>query len=414
MIVRNEERYLPDCLRSVHGVVDEIVIVDTGSTDRTLPIAEESGARIGHHEWGGDFAGARNVALGLCTGDWILQLDADEELRATDRARIREVIQASEAGGLIMLLMSQTRSGGALVPAFSRAVRLFRRTAGVAYRGMVHESVADSIAESGARIEQSELVIVHKGYECSEEELKRKKLRNLEILTMQREKQPGEPHTLLKLAETLISLDRMEEAGEIVKVALDLMANEKTREEAKPRLAHLFLADAQIAMWKHDWPRASRSLMQSLEIAPNQLQGRWLLSKVYEQAGRFDQAVQQILRMLETAGQAGMRGVSLEVDVWHSRAELRYRLGVLCRKAGESTAAESHLRAALDEEPSHLPAVLSLAALYLDRGEFALGLECLENAHRLSPQDRRILSLRDRVIVSMESRGQGARPERVV
>src|ERR1700761_7887631 len=80
MIVKNEERFLAECLASVKDVVDEINIVDTGSTDRTVEIAREFGANVIFREWRGDFGWARNEALAMATRRWTLVLDADEEL----------------------------------------------------------------------------------------------------------------------------------------------------------------------------------------------------------------------------------------------------------------------------------------------------------------------------------------------
>ncbi len=90
MIVRDEERYLADALESVRGVVDEICIVDTGSKDRTLEIAQGAGARTEEIAWPGDFSKARNVALAMASRRWILVLDADERLSP----RSREIIGA--------------------------------------------------------------------------------------------------------------------------------------------------------------------------------------------------------------------------------------------------------------------------------------------------------------------------------
>ena len=81
MIVRNEEARLVECLRSVQGFADELVVVDTGSTDATVAIAEAAGARVEQIPWPGDFAPARNQALEFLKGDWVLVLDADEQLR---------------------------------------------------------------------------------------------------------------------------------------------------------------------------------------------------------------------------------------------------------------------------------------------------------------------------------------------
>lgn len=89
MIVKNEEALLDKCLSSVHGLVDEIIVVDTGSTDRTVEIAQAHGARIEHFKWCDDFAAARNYSLGFARGEWILILDADESLNPADHAAIR-------------------------------------------------------------------------------------------------------------------------------------------------------------------------------------------------------------------------------------------------------------------------------------------------------------------------------------
>ena len=91
MIVKNEEKYLEGCLESVKNVADEIVIVDTGSEDSTLDIAERYGAKIYHFEWIDDFSAARNFALSKSTGDWILYLDADERLSKDSVEEVKSI-----------------------------------------------------------------------------------------------------------------------------------------------------------------------------------------------------------------------------------------------------------------------------------------------------------------------------------
>src|SRR3972149_2146143 len=93
MIVKNEEKFLPACLESVKGHVDEIIIVDTGSTDRTVEIAESYNAKIYHHPWKNSFSKARNYSLKYATCDWILILDADEEIVKKDAHKLRKVIK---------------------------------------------------------------------------------------------------------------------------------------------------------------------------------------------------------------------------------------------------------------------------------------------------------------------------------
>ena len=85
MIVKNEERFLGQCLASVKDIADELIVIDTGSTDRTVEIAREHGAQVGYFEWCNDFAAARNASIAPATGDWILFLDADEELSSAEK-----------------------------------------------------------------------------------------------------------------------------------------------------------------------------------------------------------------------------------------------------------------------------------------------------------------------------------------
>ena len=93
MIVRNEEENLPRCLESVQGLFDEIIVVDTGSTDRTKEIAAGFGARVFDFAWIDDFSAARNVALDHASGDYALWLDADDVIEPSQKEKLRELLQ---------------------------------------------------------------------------------------------------------------------------------------------------------------------------------------------------------------------------------------------------------------------------------------------------------------------------------
>lgn len=115
MIVKNEQRHLPRCLDSVRGLVDEMVIVDTGSADDTVAIAESRGAKVAHFAWNDDFSAARNEGLRHCTGDWVLVLDADEALDRTDHGRIRAVLQDGEAPAFALTLRTYFQDSGSVL-----------------------------------------------------------------------------------------------------------------------------------------------------------------------------------------------------------------------------------------------------------------------------------------------------------
>ncbi len=222
MIVKNEEQFLRNCLESVKGVVDEIVIVDTGSTDNTLNIAREFGAKIVPFQWVEDFSAARNVSLQHATGDWALWLDADEELAPNSGKYFRYAIENAKAktGAYLVricnwLTFPYRYEGGE--KAYHHAARLFRRVPGVQFVGRIHEQNLNSLVEMGYQcIHQEELGIDHFGYATEVMEAKNKKERFLRMLHREVEECP-EPwlkaFQLFNLANAYFSDGDMENAA---------------------------------------------------------------------------------------------------------------------------------------------------------------------------------------------------------
>ena len=167
MIVKNEEATLSRTLDSVKGVVDEMVVVDTGSGDRTREIARESGARVYEFEWCDDFAAARNECLKHAQGDWILVLDADEVLVPEVVPQIKQAI-ASDRLLLIKLIRQEI---GASQSPYSLVSRLFRNRLDIRFSRPYHAMVDDSVAEILQREPQlkiaslPDVAIWHSGYQ---------------------------------------------------------------------------------------------------------------------------------------------------------------------------------------------------------------------------------------------------------
>ena len=136
MIVKNEEKLLPQCLESIKDAVDEIILVDTGSTDKTVKIAEKYGARVFHHPWRGDFSEARNYSLQQATCDWILVVDADEKLEREDVPALREALRQEGHSCILAEVLSETPSGVSK----NNSQRVFRRGMGH-YEGIVHNQL---------------------------------------------------------------------------------------------------------------------------------------------------------------------------------------------------------------------------------------------------------------------------------
>ncbi|MFM7370726.1 MAG: glycosyltransferase family 2 protein, partial [Sphaerospermopsis kisseleviana] len=142
MIVKNEEAALPRCLESVQSLVDEIVVLDTGSTDKTPEIAQQFGAKLHYFQWCNDFSAARNEALKYVTGDWVLVLDADEVLAPEIAPQIREAINTDD----YILINLVRQEVGATQSPYSLVSRLFRKHPEIRFERPYHALVDDSIA----------------------------------------------------------------------------------------------------------------------------------------------------------------------------------------------------------------------------------------------------------------------------
>jgi glycosyltransferase involved in cell wall biosynthesis len=195
MIVKNGAKTLPECLASVAGVMHQVIIADTGSTDGSAQLAREFGAEVFDFPWQDHFAQARNAAVQALTTDWVLVMDDDEELDPESRAKIPSLLSDAAVAGYLVTLRNHIpvkfgsgghapsiKSNDATVPRAERAAayaefaicRLFRRHPEIYYVGRVHEHVEPSIRALGLKLRSSDLIIHHFGHLCSPGELQSK------------------------------------------------------------------------------------------------------------------------------------------------------------------------------------------------------------------------------------------------
>jgi tetratricopeptide (TPR) repeat protein len=201
LIVKNEEKHLERCLKSVKPIVDEIVVVDTGSTDRTVEIAEKYGAKIGHFEWCDDFSAARNESLRLATGDWALWIDADEELDEGSFHQMREAVMRPQFAGyyfqIINLMDAQVQASTYV----HTAIRLFRIIPGVEFTGRIHEQIIGGFKDRGmVPATLTKGVLRHYGYQQASMVEKDKINRTISMLQKEVEEFPHEPFHWFNLA----------------------------------------------------------------------------------------------------------------------------------------------------------------------------------------------------------------------
>ena len=202
-IVKNEVAVLERSLLSAEKAADEIVVVDTGSTDDTVNIARAHGARVFSYVWKEHFADARNFALEKVTGDWVVFLDADEYFTDETKANIRTVIENADRNGVLLLALQwknyDSDTGAHLVDVYTP--RIFKNLPSLRYVGRIHEQLMENgeIIERVAFVPEEELCLIHTGYSLHLS--KEKAERNLRLLLMDLKEAKHPEQLYMALAE---------------------------------------------------------------------------------------------------------------------------------------------------------------------------------------------------------------------
>jgi glycosyltransferase involved in cell wall biosynthesis len=210
MIVKNEEKNIERALTWGKNIVCEQIVVDTGSTDRTVEIAERMGAKVFRFEWIGDFSAAKNFALSKANGNWIAFLDADEYFSEKDAFHLLKIIGLiNPADGCSMIvtpivnLMDDGRTGSAM-----SQVRVFSNSA-FKYEGRIHERLVSVRADAAYQtIVCNDINILHTGYTIAAYSETNKLDRNVEMLRRELDSKPDDPDAMAYLADSLLVRNR--------------------------------------------------------------------------------------------------------------------------------------------------------------------------------------------------------------
>lgn len=235
MITKNEEEYLPQCIESVTNLVSEIIIVDTGSTDRTIEIAQSFGAKIYRHPWKDDFSLHRNQSLSYATEDWILVMDADEVISFQDHPRILSLIDNNQADGFIFTLRNYENNlnlanitinqhdykEGKDYPGYAARdlIRFFRKSREIYFTGKVHESVTESFVKNH-KISHNSCIPIHHYGKVREDRIHQKKLLYSQLGEKRLEDNNNDPLAFQGLAEQYLELGKNEDARVLLEKGL--------------------------------------------------------------------------------------------------------------------------------------------------------------------------------------------------
>ena len=314
-IARNEEQHIASWLKNVQLFADEIVVVDTGSTDETMEIVKKAGARLENFVWCDDFSAAKNYALDCCTGDWILMPDADEYFTAESQKRIRRIIekfhQDSLVAGFITPFTNIDVNRNNEIISRSVQMRIFRREKELRFCGKVHEALANLRPEGNNRdfVFIKELEFIHTGYSFANSEAKQR--RNLDILLSEIKEQGGEsPRQFGYLQDCYMGLQEYEKAVHYGRLAMEHRAESGLLGQESKVLGQILEA-----LYRLQSPDYAAEIEKNLREFPQ-------LPEVWVHKGRQHLAREE-LKEAETAflKALSLRNTELKQDLAYSRIE---------------------------------------------------------------------------------------------
>jgi len=230
IIARNEEKNIKKALDSVHGIVYESIVADTGSTDKTVEIAEGMGASVYHFNWIDDFSAARNYAIEQATGNWILVLDADEYFPEGDAKKLLDFLAKIESNRAISesclavsCMIVNLDDNGRQMTRF-RTVRVFRNISSMRYNGCIHEWMDIDV---GKIVHLDNIVMMHTGYAESVHEEKGKTERNIAMIRAELNINPNDVNYKAYLANSLNSSADLKNQEEAAKLFTEILESEQ-------------------------------------------------------------------------------------------------------------------------------------------------------------------------------------------
>lgn len=351
MIVRNNARTIRACLESIRPFVDEMVVVDTGSTDDTPSIATELGARLFYFPWCDDFSAARNESVRKARGRWIFWMDSDDTISPACGQRLRELIggAAAEVLGFTVDVHCPGRADRADEVTIVTHVKLFRNRPDLRFEHRIHEQILPAIIRAGgppdSSIRQTDVFVTHSGYDHSPAGQAHKLERDLRILHRELIERPDHPFTLFNLGMTYTDVRRCDEAIEY----LTRCIQHSGETDSHVRKAFAYLASCQQALSRLDL--AWQACEEGLRRFPLDAELRFRRAMLLHQQNRFDEAIAAYLDLLSCHEPEHFRSVVEGVDGFLAR----HNLAVVYEEAGDLPRAEEQLRVLVSGQPRYRP-----------------------------------------------------------
>lgn len=384
MIVKNEDCFLPKCLDSVKNIVDEIIIVDTGSTDHTIEIAERYNAKIYHHPWENNFSKARNYSLKYATSDWILILDADEELDVKNTNELKTVIREYDADLLYLQVLDKTKEGE--IVSVSNSVRVFRNHLSIKYEGTVHNYL-----QYNGNTKTTDIKLFHYGYHLDEVKMERKFARTSSLLREQIKNDPSNPMPHHFLAIALSGRNKHDECIDEALKAIQLFEQNNINTDVKLLTCYT----ASVAFYnRDDLVNAEYYALKSVNSYPDYLDGYFILSSIYMRQKEYDKCIKatnKYLTILEKIKSDPARILRIPYNNIHNAWHAHTRLAIVYFEQNRDDEGTNKLQETENITDKTNDPYLSVGKYFVKKKNLKLAEKVLKLRLEDYPESKRIL-----------------------
>ncbi|MFH1361977.1 MAG: glycosyltransferase [bacterium] len=297
LIVKNEALMLEKTLPTLSQYADEIILVDTGSSDETIAVAKKYGAKVSSFAWIDDFAAARNESLKLATGDWILWIDADEYLKEEDLETLKKAI-AETKGKALSLSLYESALGLCETNNGYKRVKLFKNNCGFRFVRPINEQLVDAESKivNGPGIPAS---IYHWGKNLEQERMTAKRKRYIKLYSAALEREPSDAHLHFLLAMNLEEEKMYAEALLHYRKSYELAGNLEIARQALEKKSSLLLRLKKIK-------EAASVAGKLMKIHSDSIQARTVYASIFLVTGKVDAAIEALTEALNIRNEASV------------------------------------------------------------------------------------------------------------
>ena len=369
MIVKNEGRILGKCLRSVLPCADEIIIVDTGSTDSTVEVARSFGARIIHSDWKNDFSYSRNCSLREATCEWILWLDADDYVPAESLPVINSL--KKETPDKVFGFIVRNEKPGNTGTEFIQS-RMFPNRPEIFFERRIHEQMMLSAMRQGLTLVETKAVVEHHGY-ADPQSVQIKAQRNIPPLLEEYKATGPEPVLAIEIADSYSIIGE----GALAKSWYEKVLGLPESEQSFPEIAgQACLGLGNLCNISADYGRAIEYLHKALRLSPGRVDALYSLAVSFELCNRIPEAIDCLYGIIRTAPSPQKIGI----DFREAKIKSFLRLGRLlidCKKKSEALDLAGQAVSLLP----HRPEIQNMAGrIYFHNGKLMEALHAFERS----------------------------------